>query len=118
MKTLANIIWFLLGGLILGTLWLCFGLVLCLTVVGIPLGKQCFKAAKLTVMPFGRKVRTRFGKHPIANTVWMFLLGWEMATGFFLAGLLCCITVVGIPVGLQAFKMTRLALFPFGAKVK
>ena len=118
MKTIANIIWFLLGGIWLGFFWLVLGLILCITIIGIPLGKQCFKAAKLTVMPFGKKVKTHFEKHPIANVIWALLVGWEMACGYLIAGAICCVTIIAIPIGLQAFKMTKLALLPFGAKVK
>ena len=116
-NAIANIIWFIFGGLILGAVWLLLGLVLCITIIGIPFGLQCFKAAKLTVMPFGKKVDVNFSEHPVANILWAIIAGWEMALGYLFAGILCCITIVGIPLGLQAFKMTKLALLPFGAKV-
>ena len=118
MKTIANLIWFIFGGIWLGLLWLLLGLLLCITIIGIPFGKQCFKAAKLTFFPFGKKVRTHFEKHPIANFLWVVLVGWELAIGYLLGGLLCCITIVGIPLGLQAFKMMKLAFLPFGSQVK
>ncbi len=117
MRLLANILWFLLGGAVLALGWLIFGLLLCITIIGIPLGRQCFKAAKLTCFPFGKKVVSRFGAHPIANIIWLLLAGWEMAIGYLAAGVLCCITIIGIPFGLQSFKMMQLAFFPFGAKV-
>lgn len=118
MKTLANIIWFIFGGLWLGLAWAFLGILLCITIIGIPLGKQCFKAAKLTFMPFGKKVVTHFEKHPIANIIWILVCGWEMAIGYLTSGIICCITIIGIPLGLQAFKLTALALLPFGATVK
>ena len=118
MRLIANIIWFILGGLWLGLSWTILGLLLCITIVGIPLGKQCFKAAKLTVAPFGRRVDIQFSKHPIANILWFIFFGWEMAIGYAVSGIICCITVIGIPFGLQAFKMMKLALFPFGAVVR
>lgn len=118
MKVIGNILWFFLGGLWLGLGWLVLGLLLCITIIGIPLGKQCFKAAKLTVAPFGKTVTTHFGKHPIANIIWALLLGWEMALGYLASGVICCITIIGIPFGLQAFKMMALALLPFGAEVR
>ena len=118
MKLIANIIWFILGGLWLGLGWAFLGLLLCITIIGIPLGKQCFKAAKLTFAPFGKKVVVHFERHPIANLVWMILAGWELAVGYFFASLVCCITVVGIPFGLQGFKLMALAFCPFGAEVK
>ncbi len=118
MRLLGNIIWILLGGLWIALGWLIFGLLLCITIIGIPLGKQCFKAAKLTLAPFGKRVVTNFGKHPIANIIWVILCGWEMALLYLTAGVISCITIVGIPFGLQSFKMMMLAFFPFGAKVR
>jgi len=117
MRFLANVIWFIFGGLWLGLSWALLGLLLCITIIGIPLGRQCFKAAALTFAPFGKRVNIHFERHPIANLLWVILCGWEMALGYLFAGLLCCITIIGIPLGLQAFKMTALALFPFGATV-
>lgn len=118
MRLLGNIIWFIFGGLILGLCWGILGVILCITIVGIPLGKQCFKASKLTFAPFGKTVNLHFGEHPIANVIWLILCGWEMAVGYFCSGVLCCITIVGIPVGLQSFKLMKLAFFPFGATVE
>ena len=117
MRFLANVVWFIFGGIWLGLSWALLGLLLCITIIGIPLGKQCFKAAALTFAPFGKKVNIHFDRHPIANILWLILVGWEMALGYLLAGILCCITIIGIPLGLQAFKMTKLALLPFGATV-
>ena len=117
MKLIGNILWFILGGLWLGLSWAILGLLLCITIIGIPLGKQCFKAAKLTFAPFGKTVTVNFGKHPIANVLWAILFGWEMALGYLTCGVICCITIVGIPFGLQSFKMMALAFLPFGAEV-
>ncbi len=117
MRAIGNIIWFLFGGLWLGLAWLIFGLLLCITIIGIPLGKQCFKAASLSFFPFGKKVNWNFGKHPIANVIWLILFGWEMAMAYLAFGVLNCITIIGIPGGIQSFKMMKLAFFPFGAKI-
>ncbi len=117
MRFLANVIWFILGGLWLGIAWALLGLLLCISIIGIPLGMQCFKAAALNFAPFGKRVNTHFERHPIANLLWVILVGWEMALGYLFAGILCCVTIIGIPLGLQAFKMTALALLPFGATV-
>ena len=117
MRTLGNILWFVLGGIWLGLSWFLLGVLLCITVIGIPFGVQCFKAAKLTVAPFGKQVRIQFEEHPIANLLWAVLLGWELAQGYLICGVICCITVIGIPFGLQAFKMMKLAFLPFGADI-
>ena len=117
MRFIANVIWFIFGGLWLGLGWALLGLLLCITIIGIPLGKQCFKAAKLTFAPFGKTVSTHFDKHPIANILWAVFIGWEMALGYLFSGVICCITIIGIPFGLQAFKLMKLAFLPFVATV-
>lgn len=117
MRLIANIIWMIFGGIWTALAWLFLGILLCITIIGIPFGKQCFKAAKLTLAPFGKKVNTNFGKHPIANIIWVILCGWAMAVGYLSAGIVCCVTIIGIPLGLQAFKMMQLAFLPFGATV-
>ena len=117
MKLIGNLIWLLLGGIWLGLSWFLLGLLLCITVIGIPFGIQCFKFAKLTLTPFGKNVRIQFEEHPIINLIWLILLGWEMAIAYLLSGIICCITVIGIPFGLQAFKIAKLAFFPFGADI-
>lgn len=117
LRWLSNILWFLLGGLWLGILWCFAGGILCITILGIPLGLQCFKAARLSFFPFGKSVELHFLAHPIANVIWVFLGGWEMMLVYFFVGVLNCITILGIPNGIQCFKMMKLAIFPFGAKI-
>lgn len=118
MKFIANIIWLLFGGIWLALLWFLCGIVLCITIIGIPLGLQCFKAAKLSLAPFGKKVDLNFSEHPIANIIWVLICGWEIALVYLVMGLINCITIIGIPRGIQCFKFMKLAIFPFGAKVK
>ena len=118
LRLLSNLLWFLLGGLILALVWAIVGLLLCITVVGIPFGVQCFKLARLSLAPYGKKVDLNVAKHPLANVIWAVFGGWEMALIYFACGILNCITVIGIPRGVQCFKFLKLALFPFGAKIK
>ena len=73
MRFIGNIIWFFLGGFINSLLWFLGGLVLCITIVGIPFGMQCFKFAKLNFAPFGKEVHIHFDRHPIVNFIWLFL---------------------------------------------
>lgn len=117
-RFLANLIWAILGGIWLALLWAVTGLVLCITIIGIPFGVQCFKAAKLSLFPFGKKVRLNFGAHPIANVLWLIFCGWEMAVAYLTCAIANCITIVGIPNGSQCFKMMKLAFAPFGAQVR
>lgn len=118
MKTLGNLIWLIFGGLASAIAYFLLGLVWCVTIVGIPFGLQCFKFANLVLTPFGANVRSDFSKHPIANVIWLIFGGFELAVMHFLGGLVYCVTVIGIPFGLQSFKLARLALFPFGATVR
>lgn len=118
MRTLGNLLWFLFGGLIGGLSWILAGCVLCITIIGIPLGTQCFKFASLAFFPFKKEiVYGGGGVSLIANIIWLLFFGWEMALGYLVLGLLWCITIIGIPVGQQCFKLARLALLPFGASV-
>lgn len=119
MSFIGNVIWFLFIGLWSGILWFAAGLVCCITIVGIPLGRQCFKMAGLTFCPFGKDVVYGGGTMSfLANVLWLIFLGWELALYYVTAGLICCITIIGIPLGKQCFKMAKLALMPFGAEVR
>jgi uncharacterized membrane protein YccF (DUF307 family) len=115
MKLLGNIIWFIFVGLWAAIGYVFLGLLLCITVIGIPSGMQLFKMASLVITPFGHVVDTNFGKHPIINIIWLIFAGIETALGFLVVGLLFCVTVIGIPFGMQCFKLAKLTLIPFGA---
>lgn len=117
MKVLGNIIWFILVGLWNWLYYTIIGLLLCITIIGIPLGRQCFKLAHLIVFPFGKTIKTNFGVHPFANIFWMIIFGWEYAIYMLIVGLILCITIIGIPFGRQCFKLMQLGLMPFGANV-
>ena len=117
MKTLGNVFWFLFTGFGMALAWLLLGVIWCITIIGIPFGKQAFKMAKLSLFPFGKTVTTNFGKHPIANLLWFIFGGFGIAFGFLLTGIIWCITIIGIPFGKQCFKLASLALTPFGATV-
>ena len=119
MSLLGNIIWFIFIGIWSGLGWLIAGALCCITVVGIPLGMQCFKMAGLTASPFGKEVIYGGGTGSfLVNLLWIVLLGWELAVYYLVMGCVFCITIVGIPIGLQSFKMAKLALMPFGAVVE
>lgn len=118
MKLIANILWIIFGGILIALAWLILGALLCVTIIGIPFGLQCFKMATLSIAPFGKKVDIQFSKHPIANILWAIFFGWEMCLCYIAAGIVLCITIIGIPFGLQVFKMATLALLPFGANIK
>ncbi|PAF50483.1 YccF domain-containing protein [Helicobacter sp. 13S00477-4] len=117
MKLLGNLIWLVFGGLWGAICWALGGLIFCITIIGIPFGLQCFKFASLCLTPFGMQVQTEASKHPIANIIWLVFFGLWMAIAYFIVGIVFCITIIGIPFGLQYFKFARLSLFPFGALI-
>lgn len=117
MKILGNILWLMLGGFICWLGWICIGILWCITIIGIPVGLQCFKLASITIWPFGKEIVTHIGVGSIVmNMLWLLFGGLLLAIGYIASGLLLCVTVVGIPFGLQSFKLSRMALFPFGSQ--
>ena len=119
MSTLGNILWFIFGGIWQGLAWFVIGCLWCITIIGIPVGKQCFKMAGLSFMPFGKTVVYGGGAPSfLVNILWIIFGGFELALGIALNGVIFCITVVGIPFGLQCFKQAKLALMPFGTTIE
>ncbi len=118
MSIIGNILWIIFGGLLSSLSWFIAGIFWSVTIIGIPYGRQCFKFAKLTLRPFGYKVT--YGGGPISfvvNVIWTIFFGIPLAIEHVVIGCLWCITIVGIPFGLQFFKIAKLSLAPFGAKV-
>ena len=118
MSCLGNIIWFIFGGFIMGISWLFVGFLWCITIIGIPIGVQCFKFASLAFFPFGKEVQYGGGAGSlILNILWLVLGGIPLAIEAALLGLIFCATIIGIPFGYQCFKIAKLSLMPFGATV-
>ena len=118
MRTIGNILWFIFGGLLGGLAWVFAGCIWCITIIGIPVGLQCFKFATLAFWPFGKEIVYGNGMFSfLVNLIWIVFFGWEMALGNLIVGCIWCITIVGIPFGKQFFKMARLSFMPFGASV-
>ncbi|MFH5837434.1 YccF domain-containing protein, partial [Proteiniclasticum sp. C24MP] len=119
MSILGNLIWFMLGGFIPAILWFFFGLLWSITIIGIPVGVQCFKMAGLQLFPFGKDVSySSMGAGSLLiNILWIVIGGIELAVANVLIGIAFCMTIIGIPFGLQNFKMAKLSLMPFGAKI-
>jgi uncharacterized membrane protein YccF (DUF307 family) len=122
MNLLLNIIWLVFGGFIIVIGYLLGSLILCITIIGIPFGIQCFKLAGLAIAPFGREVRE---KEPpggcvsiVMNIIWIILPGLELALIHLMLALVFAITIIGLPIAAQHLKMTRLALIPFGFEVR
>ena len=118
MRLIGNILWIIFGGFISALGWLLSGCLWCITIVGIPVGLQCFKLASISLNPFGKEIRYEGEAVSfLLNVIWFLVSGWLLALGNFLQGLVLCITIVGIPFGKQFFKIAKLALHPFGAVV-
>ena len=118
MKILGNILWFIFGGFISALMFSLIGLLWCATIVGIPVGLQAFKAARLTIAPFGKKVVYGGGAGKIfLNILWL-PFGIILALNCCIWGILTSITIIGIPFGKQYFKLAKLALMPFGATIQ
>ena len=118
MRFIGNIIWFVFGGFLSAIAWWITGLLWCITEVGIPVGIQCFKLSSISLNPFGKEIENDGGTVSfLLNILWLILSGWELALGNAIIGCLFCITIVGIPFGKQFFKIAKVALMPFGARV-
>lgn len=121
MRTIGNILWFLLAGLWLALGYTLSALLMCITIVGIPFGIQAFKLAGFVLWPFGRTVvptpDSGGALEVVFNIIWLLLVGWGIFVTHIVSGLLLCITIIGIPFGIQSFKLSVLALWPFGRTV-
>ncbi len=121
MRTIGNLLWLVLAGVWLAIGYVLAGIVQCVFIITIPFGIQSFKLAGYALWPFGRVVVRTPGSSTavgcIANVVWLVFGGFWLALGHLVTGLLLCITVIGIPLGVANFKLARLALTPFGKTI-
>ena len=109
MNFLGNLIWLIFGGLVGAISWFLAGCLWCITIIGIPVGLQCFKIAGLSLWPFGKQVvYSSSSMSLIVNIIWLIVSGLPLAIGHFISGLLLCITIIGIPFGRQSFKLAQL----------
>lgn len=118
MSWLGNLLWFLLGGLVCGLGWIVAGVLLCATIIGIPVGFQLFKYAGLVFFPFGKKIISD-GKFSsiILNVLWVCFFGIELCVFHLIFAFLMAITIIGIPFAKQHLKLAQLAFVPFGSSV-
>jgi uncharacterized membrane protein YccF (DUF307 family) len=121
MRIIGNILWFILVGFGGGLGWIISGILNCITIIGIPFGLQAFKLSKLAFFPFGKEARYISDRDSalgcLGNVIWMIFGGLELAIGYALAGIVCYITIIGIPFGIQCMKLAALALTPFGKEI-
>lgn len=120
MRTIGNVLWFLLAGWWLALAYVIAGIVACVLIITIPFGIASFRLANFVLWPFGRTTvwrRDAGAWAVIGNILWILLLGWELAVAHLVAGLLLCVTIIGIPFGIACWKMVPLALLPLGQQV-
>lgn len=121
MGCLLNVLWLIFGGIVTAVEYLISSLLLMVTIIGIPFGMQTLKMAGLALWPFGKEVRSgeRSGGclYVLMNVLWIFLGGIWISLSHLAFGVILCITIIGIPFGLQHFKLAALALTPFGKDI-
>jgi len=121
MNLLGNIIWLIFGGIIIAIEYFIGSIFLMLTIIGIPFGIQTLKMASLALWPFGRDTRVHERAsgclYILMNVLWLITGGLWIALTHLVIGALLCITIIGIPFGLQHFKLTAIALSPFGRDI-
>ena len=121
MRTLLNIIWLVLAGMWLALGYLFAALLMAITIIGIPFAVQAIKLAGYALWPFGRMLvpseRRMQGVSAVANVLWFILAGWWLALAHLFAGIVLCLTIIGIPLGVASFKMAGAALVPFGKEI-
>ena len=122
MKSLGNILWLLLGGILIALLYYLVGLVMCVSIIGIPFGVQLFKFGTFSLWPFGHELVDGPSQpgcvSVVMNLIWILAGWWEIAILHFIFGFLFCITIVGIPWGTQHFKLAIASIFPFGKEIR
>ena len=121
MSFVLNILWFIFGGFLVSLAYILGGVLLCITIIGIPFGIQCFKLSILGMAPFGREIREiqppGGAISVIMNVIWIILPGLELALIHLFLAAFFAITIIGLPFAAQHLKLTRLAILPFGFRV-
>lgn len=121
MSFLGNILWLIFGGFVVGAGYIIGGVLLCLTIVGIPFGLQAINLGRATFTPFGKEVvqeENAGGCLQIGfNVIWILLFGWEIAIAHLVSAGILAITIIGIPFALQHIKLIPVAFMPFSYKL-
>ena len=119
LNLIGNILWIIFGGLETAVEWLLGGLLMCITIIGIPFGLQAFKIAGFALLPFGKNIgrKQTSAVNLLLNIIWIILGGFYIALSHIFIGMLLAITIIGIPFALQHFKLARIAFTPFGAQI-
>jgi uncharacterized membrane protein YccF (DUF307 family) len=119
-RTLLNLLWFFFSGVWLAIGYAVAGVILCLLIITIPFGVACFRLAGFVIWPFGRSLVPKPGAgapSAVANVIWFVLVGLWMALAHLVLGLVLCLTIIGIPLGLGNFKLAAVAIAPLGKEI-
>ncbi|MFE6779501.1 YccF domain-containing protein [Streptomyces sp. NPDC057702] len=120
MKTILNVIWLVLSGFWLACAYVVAGLILCITIIGIPFGVASFRIARFALWPFGYTTVERHDAGApscVGNVLWLLLAGWWLALSHIVTGLLLCVSIIGIPLGVANFKLIPISLTPLGRDI-
>ena len=128
MRTLGNILWLIFGGFLMGLGWWLAGLIVAITIVGLPWAKACFVIGQFAFLPFGKEAVNRRDLTQqddvgtgalglVGNVIWFVLAGWWLAIGHLCSALACFVTIIGIPFGIQHIKLALIALAPIGKTI-
>ncbi len=120
MRLLLNVLWFVLGGWISGTLWILAGAIFAITLIGLPFAPSAFRIAGFSYAPFGKAVdpdNSRIGS-VLLNILWLIVAGWWLALHHLVLAALLAVTIIGIPFAIQHLKLAILSLTPVGARVR
>lgn len=128
LRTIGNILWFVLGGVMMGLMWWFFGLLAFISIVGIPWGRACFVIGKFSFFPFGHEAvaRDELTKQKdigtgtlglIGNVIWFIFAGVWLAIGHIMSAVACFVTIIGIPFALQHLKLAYISLAPIGKTI-
>lgn len=122
MSFLGNLLWIIFGGLVAALGYFIGGLLLCLTIVGIPFGLQSFRLGAAVLAPFGKEVvpneRAEGGLALLFDILWIILFGWEIAIAHLTLAFFLAITIIGLPFAKQHLKLVPVALLPFGRELR
>ena len=128
MRAILNLIWFVLGGFVMGLGWYLAGLILAITIIGLPWARACFTLGTFCFLPFGREAISRedltgrgdLGTGAVGtlgNVVWFLVAGWWLFVGHLASAVASAVTIIGIPFAVQHLKLAVCALAPIGKTV-
>jgi uncharacterized membrane protein YccF (DUF307 family) len=121
MRLILNVIWLVLCGLWMSLAYVIAGIGCFALIITIPFGIACFRIAGYVLWPFGQQIAPRADAGAgalIGNVIWIVLLGWWLALGHLFTGVLLCLTIIGIPLGLANFKIIPISLMPLGVRIE